>query len=271
MKWNPLQIKGNNGLNYLHYLLRSAGYDEAKEICQAAHLTMRLLSANGKSGLKADSQLLEIEKRWYDSLPGNPDYSVYAEPIYLADTWCCWDFYARKYLSDLFLSDKCCPNGLQTLIGDGAIVDVGNGLGFATAALKHLFPMRRVIGTNLPDTAQWEINQIMSKKYDYELMSTFALLETKPDTAMIFASEYFEHFESPIDHFNELVALKPNVWVTANSFGAKSPGHFDFYQYNGDSIEAKKMGRLFGDNARKAGYTKKETALWNSRPAVWVK
>lgn len=268
---NPLQLKGKKGLNFFYHLLCQAGFNDSEKICRTAHHTMQLLGTNGKSGLKADPALLDIEKRWYNSLPDNPDYSVYAEPIYLADTWCCWDFYARQYLSDLFLTDKCCKSGLQTMIGNGAIIDVGNGLGFATAALKYLFPMRRVIGTNLPGTAQWQINEIMSAKYGYELMSNDQLLEEQPRTAMIFASEYFEHFEAPISHFNELQSLAPNVWVTANSFGAKSPGHFDFYQFNGGIVEAKKMGRLFGKNARELGYSAKDTKLWNNRPSVWVR
>ena len=230
---NPLQLKGKRGLNFFYHLLCQAGFNDSEKICRTAHHTMQLLGTNGKSGLKADPALLEIEKRWYNSLPDNPDYSVYAEPIYLADTWCCWDFYARQYLSDLFLTDKCC--------------------------------------TNLPGTAHWQINEIMSAKYDYELMSNDQLLEEQPRTAMIFASEYFEHFEAPISHFNELQSLQPNVWVTANSFGAKSPGHFDFYQSDGGIVEAKKMGRLFGKNARELGYSAKDTKLWNNRPSVWVK
>lgn len=53
-----------------------------------------------------------------------------------------------------------------------------------------------------------------------------------------FASEYFEHHELPVKHLIELLEVShPRLLVIANSFGARSIGHFDsYYDENGNFV-----------------------------------
>jgi hypothetical protein len=270
---NILGLKGKKGLSYFAYVLKNSGVSNHIAIAKAAYQTMLLLQSNGKAGVKAHPELLGLERRWYESLPDNPDYSVYGENIYLADTWCCWDFYARKYLDNIFDPSKVMPSGLLEMMGDGAIVDVGNGIGFASAALAQMFPKRKVIGTNIKGTSQWAVNEQMSKTYGYALMSNNEAIDSLAgeSVALVFASEYFEHFHSPIDHLSELMPLSPTTWVVANAFGADSIGHFNEYKVNNQSVDKRQVGRLFGSAMRENGYKAAETTLWNRRPNIWSK
>jgi len=268
-----MMLTGKRGLSYLNHILKICEFNEPKHIVEISYHTMRMLSENGKNGIKAHPALSNLEKRWYASLPHSPDYSVYHEDCYIAEVWCCWDFYARKYLGDIFKPNKIQPHGLLHAMGEGLILDVGNGLGMVTAAMKQLFPMRQVYGTNLPDTSQWKINQHMAKTYKYNLLSNEQMLNqlVGNQIALIFASEYFEHFESPIDHLEELMTLKPGAWVIANAFNADSIGHFDYYKVDGKTVDCKEIGRIFGQTMRKHGYQSAKTTFWNNRPAVWIR
>lgn len=267
--YNPLTIKGKQGLGWFHQLIKEAGIDDPMGVTNIAYRNMNWVNKNCEPGLE-DPTLLSMRKRWYAS-EGDWDYSVYADDAYLAEVWTCWDYYARKYMGTIFDASKVPPHGLQGFMGDGIIVDVGNGLGLTTAAFKHLFPFRRVIGTNMAGTKQWEINQAMSKTYDFELMTNDQLLDEVQGekVAMIFASEYFEHFEAPLDHLDELARLDPNAWVTANAFGADSIGHFNEYSIDGKMEDCNGIGRLFGQKMKHHGWKSIDTELWNHRPAIW--
>ena len=59
--------------------------------------------------------------------------------------------------------------------------------------------------------------------------------------------------------------------VLANTFGPKSPGHFDYHNYYGEARPAKGYGRLFNKELKKIGYQMLKTNIWNNKPAIWFK
>lgn len=264
-------LHGKRGLGWFYKTLQVLGLADAHYIVQVASTTMRCLADNGKqAGLKAHLALLKAEEDWYASLAaGEPDYSIYGRPEYLAEVWCCWDHYARKYIKDIFDARKV--EGLLGLMGEGAIVDLGNGLGLSTAAFAQLLPLREVIGTNLPGTVQWQFNEYVRKKTGFILLPESELFAARPPVALCFASEYFEHFEKPLEHLQEVLALSPRVMVVANAFGADSMGHFPTYIHEGVEVPRSAIGAKFNGALIKAGYRPVPTKLWNNRPMVMVK
>tara|TARA_R100001594_G_scaffold51772_1_gene85238 strand:+ start:68 stop:934 length:867 start_codon:yes stop_codon:yes gene_type:complete len=275
-------LPSRSGLGYFCYLLDQSGITESNKITNVANHTMALLKSQGKKGLKAHRDLIELEERWYQSLriKKQPDYSVYNEKIYLAEVWCCWDFYAKKYIKDILTPKLVPPLGIKPYMqnkhdSDGMILDLGNGIGFSSAAFKQKFPKHVVIGTNVEDSYQWELNKIISKNYNYELWNpeTFDNFSwTLEKVQLVFASEYFEHFEKPVEHLSYILEKsKTKILVAANAFGADSCGHFDSYIHKGKSYDSKAIGRIFGKELKENGYRKIKTKLWNSRPSIWIK
>lgn len=271
---------GKTGYFYFGYLMKELGFtaEQYGRIGLISKATMRFLADGGKNGVHAHERLMEIENIWYNSLrngdDSSPAYDVYGLDDYLAEVWCCWEFYARKYVKNIFEHRLVPPLGVQGYMGDGAILDVGNGMGLSTAYFKQQFPKRRVVGTNLLDTTQWKMNTMLSSSYGYELVDEATMLKAGgigEDVAMVFASEYFEHFQNPLDHLKEMMVLQPKVWITANAFKADAIGHFDVYYVNGEPKDATEMSRLFTASMNYYGYKKLNTKLWNNRPTVWVK
>ena len=271
---------GKQGYYFFGYLMKELGFspNEYGRIAQIARQTMKYLADGGKNGVHAHQRLMDIEDEWYSSLRNgsdiDPAYRVYGYDDYLAEVWCCWEFYARNYVRNIFENRLVPPLGVQGYMGDGAIVDVGNGMGLSTAYFKQLFSNRRVVGTNLLDTTQWRMNNILSEAYGYELFDESTMLRAGgigEQIGMVFASEYFEHFQKPLDHLDEMMSLKPQVWVTANAFKADAIGHFDVYYVDNKPRQAAEMSRLFSAAMDSHGYRKLKTKLWNNRPAVWIK
>lgn len=225
-------------------------------------------------GAKVDRALLAsgqaLEARWYASLrAGVPDYAVYNEPYYLSDVWACWIVYSRKYLLGL-ASPKTRVRGTTIAVADllansRSVVDLGCGFGYTTAGLKELFPQARVYGTNLAGTVQFKVASQFGR------MRGFAIAPAiKPGTDLVFASEYFEHFQRPIEHLVEVLEVgRPKHLVLANAFAARSIGHFDTYLHHGAAIPGPFMGRAFNQELRRRGYRNLKTNLWNNRPAIW--
>lgn len=252
-KENVLSVAGAKGLPHFFRLLRSAGHPEAeaRNICLAAQAAL-----SGKPG-----PLKDLERRWYASLSaGKADYSLYSLPVYLAETYCCWDGYSRKYA-------KMLPSIAAKIGPIRRIVDLGAGHGFSTLALAAAFPGASLVATNLPGSMQWRLaEKIRGSSFELHAEAPRAPVD------MIFASEYFEHFDHPIDHLEDVLKrCNPRVAVVANAFTAKATGHFDHYRVDGHWIEGKAASKAFNDFMRSAGYQKAETGFWNNRPVVWVR
>ena len=213
----------------------------------------------------------KIERRWYQSLViGQPDYSVYNEPVYVADLWSCWVIYSRKYLLEL-LSEKSLPEGVAPVDTFGpvkTVCDLGCGPGLTTVGLKGIFESANVYGTNLSGTWQYTVAEKYGARHGFAMEGDIGMIPSNVD--VLFASEYFEHIEEPVRHAVDVInGLKPRIMIIANTFTAPSIGHFDLYDTEYGLVPNKKIGRQFNSALRDFGYIPIKTKLWNNRPMYW--
>ena len=206
--------------------------------------------------------LLGVEQRWYASLDaGEPDWGVYDDDLYLAETWACWVAYAKRYIKQLIAT------GVADQLGEvNSVVDLGCGLGYSTAALKETWPDARVYGTNLLHTKQGRFSENMGRDHD------FVMLAASVPADVVFASEYFEHFQAPLEHLHEVVErCQPTTMIIANSFETKAIGHFKEYSMDGVTLSGGQLvTKRFNDEVRSLGFKSvREDGFWNGRPTVW--
>ena len=242
-------------------------FDEVK-FQQIVNSTLKYL--NGDKSQRDDLRVMqEMENSWYESLKnGSPDYSVYDNVYYLADTWVCWKKYSREYLKRIQIKTSMGLNSIKEDICVNKIVDLGCGIGYSTAALKDIFKCE-VYGTNIRDTKQFKICEIISQKSNFKLVDN---LDVIGSADMVFASEYFEHFEKPVEHLVEVISkLNPKYILFANTFNAKSIGHFDIYYYNGLRYNGRQISKMFNKRLISLGFKKVETSCWNNRPSYYKK
>ena len=206
----------------------------------------------------------EVEGRWYRSLDaGAPDYSVYDDEWFMSEVWACWVVYSRKYIRAMNSPKATRDGSLVQLFSDlSSAIDLGCGFGYSTAGLKELFPHATVTGTNLETSVQFKVATKIGRERG------FSMVPAATERAdLVFASEYFEHFDRPIAHLLDVIrTCEPKYFVIANAFGATSIGHFRTYE---GTIPNYMIGRFFNDALRKNGYERVETNFWNNRPAVW--
>lgn len=205
----------------------------------------------------------QIEDRWYKSLDnGSPDYSVYSDPNYIADLWGCWIVGSRQYIKSIINKRSLDGTSIAEDLTDyKSVLDIGCGFGYSTAALAEVFPDKEVYGTNLKDTFQYEIATNIGEQYG------FTIGESLKQADILFASEYFEHFERPIEHLEHVIrSVKPKAIILANSFDVRAIGHFNTHYYREAEFTAKQMKKLFLEHLRKMCYNKIKTKCWNQRP-----
>mgnify|MGYP001225531506 CR=1 FL=1 len=199
-----------------------------------------------------------LEREWYSS--GCSDYSIYDSQDYISELIYCWSEYSKGYLKNL-LKLNLLPTDPKR------IIDLGCGLGLSTLALKQIFPQAEVIGTNLKGSNQFKLCNHLASKNGFHIEENF---NDAGHCDFVFASEYFEHIRNPIDHLFDLIErTKPKSLYVANSFAARSSGHFDSYIVDSQQVDNKKMGKIFNSEMRLHGYEKISTTLWNDRPTYW--
>lgn len=252
-------------LGYLLERCRVVGVD-AKLVGAVALDATSHLSKNGNNRV-ADERPLEVS--WYESVAaGSPSYDVYGTTEYIGELYACWIAYSRKYLLALQKDGVVGAESIADALAPNVVVDLGCGIGFTTAALKQLFPSATVVGTNLQETPQRQIAERVGNEYGFSV-------KDGPDTedaptGLVFASEYFEHFEAPVKHLRDVLdALNPNALVIANAFGSRSIGHFDVYDVDGKPSSPSATSRAFGAELRRRGYGLVKTKFWNNRPTYW--
>jgi hypothetical protein len=213
-----------------------------------------------------------LEDRWYESVErGDPDYGVYAEDDYLGDCWAGWLYYSRESLRKLCPANSLQPEGVladMRRLGVSTVTDLGCGMGLTTAALTELFPDSEIVGTNVSGCAQYSVAERLGDQYGFSMVPTVQAVGHPCD--VVIASEYFEHFETPIEHLVEVLdALEPRAMVIANAFNVSSIGHFPAYFVDGEHVSGPATARAFNTTMRKRGYQKIPTTLWNNRPSYW--
>ena len=247
---------------------------DVEEAMSAISETMKYYKENKPS---SDSFIAKMEKRWYYSLStGKPDYSVYSDKYYFADLWCCWIIYSRRYLMDISkkgkLSNYSTDKSIVDLLSDttNTILDLGCGTAQTTVSLMGMFPNSDVYASNLEGSMQYEFCKKSEREYGFNLISDIS--QVGKDVDFIFASEYFEHIERPIEHLRDIIdTLNPKYFIIANAFGTMSTGHFIYYKHDGYLISQDNVSKDFNNYLRERKYKKIKTNLCNNRPAFWVK
>jgi 2-polyprenyl-3-methyl-5-hydroxy-6-metoxy-1,4-benzoquinol methylase len=220
--------------------------------------------------LSSIQEMKNLEEQWYNSLKANqPNYSVYSDPYYFCEVWLCWINYSSRYLKDICKSKSLFNKSIvDDMKNVKVVVDLGCGFGYTTAALKEIFTQSIVYGTNIKESSQYKMAEKCGKKYNFSVINDIDGIKSD----LIFASEYFEHFERPIEHLEYILQkLNPRYLLIANTFNGKAIGHFDYYKHYDTVYPGKKMNLLFNDYMRKYGYKKIKTNCWNNRPTYWKK
>lgn len=251
------------------YLKRCASYRPGLD-----YGTIRATVLASIKNLGTTEKGIALEKVWYDSLlRGEPDYSIYESDFFIGDVWTCWVLFSRKYLLSL-TSPKSLPSG-GTIVDKIApltkvVADLGNGFGYSTAALKELFPEADVYGTNIRETLQWSVASEVGSERGFSMVGKVQEIGRPVD--FIFASEYFEHIQSPVEHLEGIIKdVSPKAFVFANAFNAPAVGHFKNYLHKGGEIPGSKIGRTFAECLRSYSFTQVKTKLWNNRPSAWIR
>lgn len=259
---NLLSLNRSEGIKYFAELLNELN---TKDIETIVKIVVDIFKHGSSEKLK------EIENHWYTTVnTGKPDYSVYESDNYLAEAWVCWEIYSKKYLKELQKPKPFPPSGIQADNRESKlIVDIGNGIGVTSAALKLMFPKAEIIGTNIPNSKQYEVAKKLGNLYGFQMVASTKEINKQPD--LMIAFEYFEHFVQPIEHLKEVIGnCKPKKLLIANTFNGDAIGHFNFYRIGEHFIHGKKVGRIFNETMRELGYRKIETKLWNNRPTYWA-
>lgn len=250
--------------------LADLGVTDTDAIGRLADRTIDLMKGDAVSQqMLREGQLM---RRWYASLEaGKPDYGVYNSPLYLAELWACWIIYSRKYLLGLHPPRNFPPIGIAArMLPVSRIVDLGCGAGYTAAAFRELFPSAEVVGTNISGSIQYSVACRMADRFGFSMVPSVS--DAAGSTSVVFASEYFEHIHSPIEHLYEVVrCLKPRFMLIANAFGTTAIGHFHTYKVNGRLLDGKSTQRVFNAEMKRLGYSKIKTKLWNNRPAFWAR
>jgi len=273
-------VLGEKSKDLYRLFLDACGRVEGIDVSVVAEMSDILVRKYQGKKLKSEEKdrFEKYESRWYDSLGrGEPDYGVYGEDSYLSETWACWKIYSRGYLKGIShqksLANKSIVDDLSFV---QTVIDVGCGIGFTTAALKQLFPNVTVTGTNIEGSKQISIARIMGREVGVSIVDGIDGLEKG---GLVFASEYFEHFEEPLAHLEEILKLEPAAMIVANAFSGRSVGHFPTYKLKAGSglglsslmVPGRMVQREFNKTMRLHGYGPVSTRLWNNRPAYWRK
>lgn len=247
---------------------------DAERILRIADATVRYLRAQERGGLREDQ---DLELRWYASLAaGSPDYTVYEEADYLGDLWAGWVLYSRTFLRLIQKPPRRSSwGGIRADFPSAArVVDVGCGFGWTTGVLKEMFPEADVVGTNVGTSPQTALAEIAAKRHGFRIVRSLSEIEAPVD--LIWACEYFEHWEAPVDHLRDVLQLRPKALLFANAFNVQSIGHFPAYLGDGKDVwgnrarmKGPETGRAFHTELKRAGYREVETRFWNNTPEYW--
>lgn len=244
--------------------------DAARQLCEDGMAFTR-----GDASRKVEP----LWRLWDDVLERKRDASeVYRSPSYLSDAWASWAGYTRTRLREAF-GPRFVDGGLLNAVPDPkVIVDLGNGLGLSTRAFSEAYPGALVAGTNLTGSVQYAIAEANSMGRFGQFGDAIEADAWITDngfgsTDIVVAMEYFEHFERPLQHLHGILqTLCPRVLLVANSFKLGAVGHWPAYFIEDrGSVTPRQAGNAFWKALRDWGYERRESDVWNNRPAFWVR
>ena len=218
---------------------------------------------------KGMDSLIKLQDIWSKSLLNcNADYSVYASKYYLIESFYCWKMYSRRYLQ---LLKKYKSNNSTLFENVNNVLDLGCGCAFSTVALSSIFNESHIYATNLKDTLQYFIDKQVTSNFSDITIEDESQTFNFDSIDLIFASEFFEHLESPIEFIDKLInTYHPKIIIFANTFTQMAIGHFYEYSYEGNKYKGLDMSIKFNNFLRKAGYKKVNTGFFNSRPQIFM-
>ena len=150
--------------------------------------------------------LKELQERWFKSLDNNiPDYSIYSEDDYINEAFYCWKTYSRKYLLMLrkYLQEENCEIEIDNIYN---ILDLGCGIGYTTVGLYNIFDKAKIVGTNVKDSTQYLVDKVATENFDDRITIIDEADTLNLDNIdLVFASEFFEHLDNPIDLLIDLI------------------------------------------------------------------
>lgn len=213
-------------------------------------------------------EVKELDNWWYDNYR---DFSRYKSYHYLYAGLNCFNNYSKQ-----------CALYAKQYLGDKpikSIVDVGAGIGLSTMLLADLFPSARVYYNNITPSLQSEFfeehKNAKVNNMAYKSQPVSAITEEDMRTHgpfdMLFASEYFEHFEEPIKQTDFLLNQVGFTYlVVNNSFNVKAYGHFEQFKHNEILTMPKAMSKLWLKTVRES-YNELDVKCWNGRPKIFEK
>jgi hypothetical protein len=223
-----------------------------------------LIHVNWLSGQSFDrDQAIAFEKKELDEWwwgEHYTDFSRYDSWHYLYAGLNCFNnyskpcaFYAHQYLGDKNIK---------------SIVDVGAGIGLSTILLADLFPDSEVYYNNIEGSLQKKFFDT-HKQDRIKFISNYDLVRSDRFD-MLFASEYFEHFQDSTNWTSSLLSNgRFKYLVVNNSFNVRAYGHFKDYFHKGISVMPKQMSKLWLKQVR-ADYDEMKIKCWNGRPKIFV-
>ena len=198
-------------------------------------------------------------------------HDAYTNLFYLYSATVCYFYYSRAAIGVLFKNK-------EKLGKIDRILDLGAGNGLTSMKLSDVFNCK--VYYNQLDGIQKEFAREMFIKYNSNctvLPEDRSFERTNGKIDLVFASDFFEHLERPINYLENVIRnVNPKYIVTCNAFTAPHPDHIHpFYfhkQYGGtiESIEPKKISRRFNAKLRYSGYEIYFKG-WSGRPTVWKK
>lgn len=225
-----------------------------------------------KAYCEGNSNLPPLYERWENSVNDKTfDYSVYDDDAYLNEAFYCWKKYARTYILLLkkYITLDYCEMNVDNIY---SVVDLGCGCGYSTIALKSVFKKAKIVGTNLKGTLQYKIDEDVCGQFEDCSMVDESETLNLGKVDVVFASEFFEHLQSPKELLDGLIKeYQPKYFIVANTFTKMSLGHFDSYRWNGVEMSGREVSKKFNDYLRANGYVDLETRFFNHRPKIWKK
>jgi SAM-dependent methyltransferase len=129
-------------------------------------------------------------------------------------------------------------------------IDLGAGCGLSTQKLALYLP--KVVYNNF---SARQLAVALSLGLKQKIIAADCC-DIRQHFDIIFAFEFFEHFQKPLKAFELIVKnIKPKMIFMQNSFGAFGYGHFKEYEINGKIYSNKTAGAAFNEALKKLGYT----------------
>lgn len=200
----------------------------------------------------------ELDDWWYENYP---DFSRYQSYHYLYAGLNCFNNYSKQcaLYAHQYLGDKNIKS----------IVDVGAGIGLSTMLLADLFPEAKVYYNNITPSLQADFFEAHKDSKNITDITEKEMMQHGPFD-MLFASEYFEHFEYPMrqtDFLLNKVGFK--YLVINNSFNVRAYGHFKEFKHN-ETLTPKNMSKLWLKTVRQ-DFSDLKVKCWNGRPKMFEK